>query len=215
MKLFTYYRSSAAYRVRIALNIKGLNVEAVPVHLVKDGGQQKAPEYLDKNPQGLVPLLELDDESSITQSLAMIEYLDELHPEPSLIPGDALERAQVRALSLAIACDIHPLNNLRVLQYLTRELGSSDEQKNQWYQHWIQQGFTAVEKTLSQTSLNGEFCITEQPTMADCCLIPQAYNAQRFKVDMSPYPLISSINEHCLSLPAFAQAAPAKQADAE
>lgn len=211
MKLYTYYRSSAAYRVRIALNLKGLSYEAIPVHLVKNGGEQRGEAYLQKNPQGLVPLLE-DDAVLINQSLAIIEYLEEKHPQPALLPSDANLRAQTRSLAHMIAMDIHPLNNLRVLQYLSAELKISDEQKSAWYRHWVEQGFAAIETRLSGKTA---FCVGAQPTMADVCLVPQVYNAARFNVDLKRYPEILRINQNCLSLPAFADAAPELQADAE
>lgn len=215
MKLYTYYRSSAAFRVRIALNLKGLSYEAVPVHLVKDGGQQRRPDYLEKNPQGLVPMLETEARDELTQSLAIIEYLDETYPEPNLLPRSSLEKAKARALCQAIACDIHPLNNLRVLQYLTNTLGISAEQKNDWYKHWVEVGFAAFETMLAETSKHREYCFGEAPSIVDCVLVPQVYNAERFAVDMSAYPLISDINSHCLTLDAFVDALPENQADAE
>lgn len=214
MKLYTYFRSSAAYRVRIALNLKGLDYESIPVHLVKNGGEQKSPEYLAKNPQGLVPLFETDSAETISQSLAIIEYLEEIHPEPALLPSDALERARVRALALAVAADLHPLNNLRVLQRLSNELQVTDEQKSQWYQHWVKQGFTALEAMLTEANGTGDFCHGNQPSIADCCLIPQVYNAERFKCQMDDYPTIQRITENCLALDAFQKAVPENQADA-
>lgn len=212
MKLYTYYRSSAAYRVRIALNLKGLNATSIPVSLVKDGGQQHAIDYRKKHPQGLVPLLEVGDDG-FTQSLAIMEYLDEVYPGPELLPKKPDDRARVRALALAIACDVHPLNNLRVLKYLAAQLNVSDAEKHAWYQHWIIEGFTALEQSLSWMNSNGRFCFGETATMADCCLVPQVYNAVRFEVDMTPFPLISSINAHCLSQDEFDRAAPENQAD--
>lgn len=214
MKLYSYFRSSAAYRVRIALNLKGLAPEVVPIHLLKDGGMQLKPEYHDINPQGLVPALE-DQGQILSQSLAIIEYLDEVQPEPALLPGDALTRAHIRALSLSVACDIHPLNNLRVLRYLSNTLAVSDEQKNVWYAHWCLQGFTALEAMLAKDPRTGLFCVGDTPTMADCCLVPQVFNAQRFNIDLSAMPTVLKINEQCLQHPAFINAAPGLQVDAE
>lgn len=213
MKLYTYYRSSAAYRTRIALNLKGLAFDSVPVHLVRDGGEQHSEAHLARNPQGLVPVLE-HEQNMLSQSLAIIEYLDEEYPEPSLLPGNAAQRASIRSIAQSIACDIHPLNNLRVLQYLSQELSVTDQQKSEWYVHWVEKGFAALEQTLKRSSLDGQFCLAGQATLADCCLIPQVYNAQRFNVDMTAYPTLSSINDHCLSLSAFSEAAPEQQADA-
>ncbi len=215
MKLYTYFRSSAAYRVRIALNLKGLPYDSVPVHLVKDGGQQLQASYQAKNPQKLIPALELEDGTVLTQSLAIMEYLDEAHPAAAaLLPQGTIARAQVRALAQAIACDIHPLNNLRVLKYLSGTLQVSDEVKNAWYQHWVQAGFSAIETMLANSPDTGKCCFGDTPTLADCCLIPQVYNAERFNVDMAAYPTIARITAHCRSLPAFQQAAPEQQADA-
>lgn len=214
MKLYTYFRSSAAYRVRIALNLKGLAWEAVPVHLVKDGGQHRKPDYLTLNPAGLVPALE-DDGQVLTQSLAIIEYLDETHPEPPLLPADALGRARVRAIAQAIACDIHPINNLRVLQYLKRELGVSDAQKDAWYRHWCELGLAAVEAMLAGDARTGRFCHGEAPGLADCCLVPQVFNARRFGANLDAMPTILRIVEACETLDAFRLAAPGMQPDAE
>jgi maleylacetoacetate isomerase len=215
MKLYTYYRSSAAFRVRIALNLKGLHYDSIPIHLVKDGGQQRHQGYLEKNPQGLVPMLQTEDEQNLSQSMAIIEYLEEVFPQPALLPESPVQRAQVRAISQAIACDIHPLNNLRVLQYLTNTLKQDVEQKNTWYRHWVKQGFAALEVTLSSSETTGRFCFGDTPGMADCLLIPQVYNAQRFAVNMADYPTIAGINESCLALDEFAQALPENQPDAE
>lgn len=214
MKLYTYYRSSAAYRVRIALNLKSLGYDAVPVHLTRAGGEQRLPDYLALNPAGLVPTLD-DDGVVLTQSLAIIEYLDETHPEPALLPGDAVERARVRALAQAITCDIHPINNLRVLQYLTRELGVSDTQKNAWYRHWVEIGLEAVEAKLADNPGTGAFCHGDTPTLADCCLVPQVFNARRFDCDLGALPTVMRIVEHCEALDAFQHAAPGAQPDAE
>lgn len=213
MKLYSYYRSSAAYRVRIALNLKKLAYDTAFVHLVKQGGEQKLPEYAKLNPQKRVPSLE-DKGQIFTQSLAIIEYLDETHPEHPLLPAAPAERARVRALSQLIACDTHPLNNLRVLQYLQNQLGASEAAKTEWYSHWIQESFTALESML-QSAQTGRFCHGNTPTLADCCLIPQVYNARRFNVDLSAYPTIMRIVGECESLPEFQAAAPENQPDAE
>ncbi|MGH8403351.1 MAG: maleylacetoacetate isomerase [Gammaproteobacteria bacterium] len=213
MELYTYFRSSAAYRVRIALNLKGIKADYRYVHLVKDGGQQHRPEYLAVNPQGLVPAL-VDNGHVLTQSLAIIEYLDETHPQPPLLPKDALGRARVRALAQVVACDIHPVNNQRILKYLEKEFGANEAARNQWYRHWIIEGFSALEKLLAGNPATGKFCHRDQPTLADVCLVPQVFNAKRFAVDLAPYPTINCINNHCLTLKAFADAAPEKQADA-
>ena len=213
MKLYSYYRSSAAYRVRIALNLKQLPYETIGVHLLKNGGEQKQPEYSAKNPQKLVPALE-DNGQVLTQSLAIIDYLDEAYPAHSLLPATAVERARVRAMAQLIACDIHPLNNLRVLGYLKNQLGADETAKTEWYRHWIKEGFAALE-ILLQSEQTGRFCHGDKPTLADCCLIPQVYNARRFQVDLSPYPTISRIAAECEALPAFQTAAPENQPDAE
>ena len=214
MKLYTYYRSSAAYRVRIALNLKQLAYEAVPVHLVRGGGQQRQADYLALNPAGLVPTL-VDGRNVLSQSLAIIEYLDETHPDPALLPGTAADRARIRAIAQTIACDIHPINNLRVLQYLTREFGVSDDQKNAWYRQWIEVGLGAVEAMLATDPRTAEFCHGDAPTLADCCLVPQVFNARRFGCDLGAMPVILRIVERCAGLDAFHRAAPEQQADAE
>ena len=214
MKLYDYFRSSAAYRVRIALNLKGVTPdERTFVHLRM--GSQRAQDYLALNPQGLVPALALDDGHVLTQSLAIIEYLDETHPEPPLLPADPIGRARVRAIALSIACDIHPLDNLRVLNYLIGTLGVAREQKDGWYRYWIDVGFEALEKSLARDAATGRFCHGEQPTLADVCLVPQMANARRFNIDLSPYPTLVRIEAACNALPAFANAAPARQPDAE
>jgi len=214
MKLYDYFRSSAAYRVRIALNLKGLKPdERTFVHLRM--GSQRAQDYLALNPQGLVPALELDDGRVLTQSLAIVEYLDESHPSPPLLPKDATGRARVRAIALGIACEIHPLNNLRVLNYLTGTLGATDAQRNGWYKYWVDVGFEALESQLERDDETGTFCHGESPTLADICLVPQLANARRFKVDVTPYPTLTRIEAACNALPAFAQAAPSQQPDAE
>jgi len=213
MKLYDYYRSSAAYRVRIALNLKGVAPERVFVHLRK--GVQRTDDYLDLNPQGLVPALALDGGPTLTQSLAIVEWLDETHPHPPLLPGDATARARVRAIALSIACEIHPLNNLRVLQYLTGTLGVAEAQKDGWYRYWVDTGFEALERQLAREKSTGRFCHGDTPSLADVCLVPQLANARRFNVDVTPYPTLTRIEAACNALPAFADAAPANQPDAE
>jgi maleylpyruvate isomerase len=214
MKLYTYFRSSAAYRVRIALNLKGLPYEAVPVHLLKDGGQQLSPEYRAVNPSALVPSLQ-DGDATLSQSLAIIEYLEETQPQVALLPRDPLGRARVRALALMVACDIHPITNLRVLKYLTGTLGVPEDAKTEWYRHWVREGLAAIEAHLARDAQTGRFCHGDSPTMADCCLVPQVFNARRFEVDLGPYPTIASIDAACAELPAFADAHPGRQGDAE
>lgn len=214
MKLHTYYRSSASYRVRIALNLKGLAADPSYVHLSKNGGEQFGPAFDSLNPQHLLPVLE-DDGLVLPQSLAIIEYLDETRPELPLLPADPKGRARVRALSQAIAADIHPLNNLRVLKYLSEELGVSADQKNAWYRHWVALGLDALERQLAAHPATGRFCHGDTPTMADCCLVPQLYNARRFECDLSGYPTLLAIDERCAALPAFADARPEAQPDAQ
>lgn len=214
LRLYSYFRSSASYRVRIALNLKGLEYETVPVHLVQDGGRQHAAAFRALNPAGQVPVL--DDHGQVfTQSLAIVEYLEETHPEPPLLPQDAAGRARVRAIAQAIACDIHPLNNLRVLQYLTRQLHVDEAAKTAWYRHWAEQGLAAVESMLAGDLRTGRFCHGDRPTMADLCLVPQVFNARRFDCHLDDLPTVMRINEACLNLPAFAAAAPSRQPDAE
>ena len=213
MKLYDYFRSSAAYRVRIALNLKGVASERASVHLRR--GAQRAEDYLAMNPQGLVPALVTDSGDVLTQSLAIIEWLEESYPQPPLLPRDAPGRARVRALSLAIACDIHPLNNLRVLNYLTGTLGATDAQKDGWYRYWCDVGLEALETQLAREASTGKFCHGDTPTMADICLVPQLANARRVDLDLSPYPTLLSIETACTALPAFAAAAPHRQPDAE
>lgn len=217
MKLYSYFRSSASYRVRIALNLKGLAYEQIPVHLVKDGGQQLTPAYRAIHADALVPAL-VDDSGAgdlnITQSLAIIEYLDETHPQVPLLPATAAERAFVRGIALAIACDIHPINNLRVLKYLTGNLKVSETDKDAWYRHWCEQGLQALETTLARDPRVGDFCCGDAPTLADCCLIPQLYNARRFNCDVSALPTLLRIDTHCRALEAFIKAAPENQPDA-
>jgi maleylacetoacetate isomerase/maleylpyruvate isomerase len=211
VKLYTYFRSSAAFRVRIALNLKKLGYEPVFVHLAK--GEHRAPAYAKVNPQALVPTLELDDGTRLNQSLAIIEYLDETHPQPALIPRDGKARAKVRSLSLLIASEIHPVNNLRVLQHLKRALGQNEDQINTWYRHWIADGLAKLEAELG--SSKGKFCHGDSPTMADCCLVPQIFNAQRYQSDLAPYSNVMRIFEACMKLDAFDRAQPSKQPDAE
>lgn len=213
MKLYTYFRSSAAYRVRIALNLKGLEAELIPLDLLKDGGEQFGAEYDALNPYHLVPLLE-DDGMLSTQSLAIIEYLDETNPGNPLLPSTPRARARVRALSQVIACDIHPLNNLRVLKYLKRKLNVSSEQKDEWYRHWISLGLEALERQLVRDPETGLFCHGDTPTMADCCLVPQLYNARKFDCDLTRYPALVAIAARCDDLSAFDDARPQKQQDA-
>jgi maleylacetoacetate isomerase len=211
VKLYTYFRSSAAFRVRIALNLKGLAYEPVFVHLAK--GEHRAAAYAKVNPQALLPTLELDDGTRLTQSLAIIEYLDEKHPQKPLVPKDAPQRARVRSLSYLIASEIHPLNNLRVLQHLKRALSQSEDQVNAWYRHWIADGLAKLEAELA--SSKGRFCHGDTPTMADCCLVPQIFNAKRYQSDLAPYPETMRVFEACMHLEAFDRAQPSKQPDAE
>lgn len=219
LRLYTYWRSSAAYRVRIALNLKSLPFESVPKHLVRDGGEQRKADYLAVNPQGFVPALD-DDGFVIPQSLAICEYLEEIHPEPRLLPGSARDRAVVRGMALAIACDVHPLNNLAIMQYLRDPLGADDAAVRQWVHHWIARGFAALERWVAACAPGREpavlrYCHGAQPTLADVCLVPQVYNARRFAVDLAPYPRLVAISSHLESLPAFAAARPEAQPDAE
>jgi len=213
LRLYSYWRSSAAYRVRIGLNLKGLAYDTVPVHLVLDGGQQHSEAYRDLNPQALVPTL-CHGQRRLTQSLAILEYLDEVWPSPPLLPATARERQRVRALALLVACDVHPLNNLRVLQYFEHEWNVPQPERDQWVKHWIEDGFRAAEALLAEHPSTGDFCEGEKPTLADCCLVPQVYNARRFGVDLAPYPTIRRIEAACLALPAFDAARPENQPDA-
>jgi maleylacetoacetate isomerase len=209
MRLYDYWRSSAAYRVRIALNFKGLDYEQIVVDL--RGGAQRAPEFLKLNPQGLVPVLE-DDGARLFQSLPILNYLEERCPEPALLPKDLAGRATARAIAVAIACEIHPLNNLRVLQYLERELGLDEAQRRSWYQHWIAEGLGPLETIIAASA--GAFCVGDAPSLADVCLVPQVYNARRYRCDLAPYPTIRRIDERCGQIEAFARAAPERQPDA-
>jgi maleylacetoacetate isomerase/maleylpyruvate isomerase len=211
VKLYTYFRSSAAFRVRIALNLKGIAYQPVFVHLAK--GEHRAADYAKVNPQALLPTLELDDGTRLNQSLAIIEYLDERHPQKPLVPKDAQQRARVRSLSYLIASEIHPLNNLRVLQHLKRALNQGEDQVSAWYRHWIADGLTKLEAELA--SDRGKFCHGEAPTMADCCLVPQIFNAKRYQSDLAPYPQTMRVFEACMQLEAFDRAQPSKQPDAE
>jgi maleylacetoacetate isomerase len=212
MKFYTYANSSAAYRVRIALNLKGLKPEPIYVNLLKDGGEQRKTDYKAINPQGLVPAL-VHDGHAIGQSLAIIEYLDEIHPSPELMPRDALGRARVRQIALAIACDIHPLNNLSIRQYLKSPLGQSDDDIANWYRHWIDRGFAALETLLSGDE-TGRFAHGDTPTLADICIVPQLYNARRYKIPLDDYPILTRIDAEARALKAFADAAPEAQPDA-
>ncbi len=214
MKLYSYFRSSAAYRVRIALNLKGLAYEYAPIHLLRDGGQQLKPDYRELNPDGIVPTF-IDGDNILTQSLAIIEYLDETHPKPALLPGTPLDRAFVRSVALQIACEIHPVDNLRILKYLKHTLKVGDEAKDTWYRHWLESGFESLEKRLANDSRVGKLCFGDAPTLADLCLVPQVYNARRFNLDMSRYPTIERIADHAAQIDAFARAAPGQQPDAE
>ena len=211
MKLYGYWRSSAAYRVRIALNLKGLAVEDEFVHLQKFDQRDDA--YLALNPQGLVPTL-VDGDVHFSQSMAIIEYLDERHPEPALLPDDLTGRARVRQLAQVVACDIHPINNLKVLNYLIQELGVTDDDRLKWYRHWVHQSFRGLEVLVSISPAASKFCHGNQPTLADLCLVPQLYNARRFEVDLSAYPNLVRIDETCRAMDAFANAAPERQPDA-
>lgn len=210
--LYTYWRSSAAFRVRIALAVKQLSVTQVPVHLLKNGGEQKAPAYQQLNPAQLVPCLQ-DGELTLNQSLAIIEYLDQQHPAEPLLPKDPALQAQVRAFALDIACDIHPLNNLRVLQYLTGTLGVTEEQKLAWIHHWLNSGFAAIEQRLQRSA--GRYCFGDTLTLADVCLVPQVYNAVRFNLPMAAYPTIERLYTELMAQPAFHNAAPEQQSDAQ
>lgn len=214
LKLYGYWRSTAAYRVRIALNLKQVSYSQESVHLVKEGGQQHKPEYLELNPQALVPTL-VDDGTTIGQSLAILEYLEDKYPTPALLPEDIKQKAIVRQLCQIIACDVHPLNNLRVLQYLQNNLSVSDKDKTAWYHHWIDKGFTAYEGILTKHNISGDYSLGEELSMADACLIPQIYNANRFGFSMDKFPRLNQINENCLKLERFQNAIPENQPDAE
>ena len=210
--LYSYWRSSAAYRVA-SVNLKGLKYEIAPVHLVRGGGEQHGADFAALNPQELVPVLQ-HGQRSLRQSLAILEYLDEMWPSPPLLPATARDRVRVRALAQAVACDIHPLNNLRVLQYLEHDWGVPQPEREVWIKHWIAEGFHAIEAMLADNPSTGEFCDGHLPSIADCCLVPQVYNARRFGVDMSLYPVITRIEQNCLEQPAFDAARPERQPDA-
>lgn len=212
MRLYTYFRSSAAFRVRIALNLKQLAYEPVAISLPK--GAHRNDDFGAVNPQRLIPAL-VNDGNLLTQSLAIIEYLEEKHPEPPLLPRDLPGRARVRSLAMLIACEIHPLNNLRVLQHLKRNLGQTEEQINTWYRHWVAEGLAKLEANLTQTSETGKFCHGDSPTLADCCLVPQVFNAKRYECDLAPYPVAMRAFDACMQLEAFDRAQPMKQPDAE
>jgi maleylacetoacetate isomerase len=212
--LYGYWRSSASYRVRMALNLKGLDYEQRFVHLVRDGGQQYLPDYIALNAQSQVPTLRHGDRV-LTQSPAILEYLEEVFPDPPLLPGDPDGRARVRSLAAVIACDIHPLNNLRVLKYLTGTLGVDESDKLAWYRYWVTLGLDAVEKRLSADAETGDCCHGDTPTLADCCLLPQVYNARRFECDESRWPAVRRIAAHLAGIPAIHRAAPENQPDAE
>jgi maleylpyruvate isomerase len=212
--LYTYFRSSASYRVRIALNLKGLSARYVPIHLTRGGGEQFTRDFGALNPLALVPVLNEGD-VRLTQSLAILEYLDERYPSPPLLPASIEDRARVRQLALTVVCEIHPLNNLRVLKYLTGTLGLTEEAKVAWIQHWIKLGFEAFEVELGTSKSRGRFCFGDSPTIADCCLVPQLFNAQRFNVDLSAFPMLLAIHRGCEALPAFQAAHPSRQSDFE
>ena len=215
MKLYSFFRSSAAYRVRIALAVKGLEYETVAKHLRRGGGEQKRADYLAVNPQGLVPTLD-DGGVVVPQSLAILEYLEEAYPKsPRLLPERPADRAAVRAMALAVACDVHPLNNLRVLNYLKAELGQSEETTNVWIRHWIGEGFRALEQSIRTHTGDGRHCFGSAVTLADVCLVPQVYNARRFAADLASFPTLFAVSESLERLPAFAAARPEAQPDAE
>ncbi|HEY6366632.1 MAG TPA: maleylacetoacetate isomerase [Candidatus Binatia bacterium] len=214
MKLYTFFRSSASYRVRIALNLKGLTYEQIPIHLRRAGGEQFAGSYKAINPQGLVPTLD-DGGQILTQSLAIIEYLEERYPKPPLLPTDSADRARVRSMALIIACEIHPIQNLRILVHLKNNLRQSEDDLNRWARHWIDLGLSALEQMTTSTLKRGKFCFGDTPTLADICLVPQLANARRFGCDLSAYPTLLQVETACNALPAFANAAPEKQPDAE
>ncbi|MGF6726167.1 maleylpyruvate isomerase [Paraburkholderia sp. GAS41] len=214
MKLYSYFRSSAAFRVRIALNLKNLPYDYAPVHLLRDGGEQLKPAYRSLNPDAIVPTF-VEGDHVLQQSLAIIEYLEETHPEPPLLPKSPVDRAYVRSVALQVACEIHPLNNLRVLKYLKHSVGTDDATRDEWYRHWIESGFATLEQHLAGDSRTGKLCFGDTPTLADACLVPQVFNAQRFKIDVGQFPTIQRIYDHATQLDAFARAAPGVQPDAE
>lgn len=212
MKLYSYFRSSAAYRVRIALNLKNVEHEIVPVHLLRDGGEQFSASYRELNPAALVPVL-VDGTTVITQSMAIIEYMEESRPGPALLPRDFAARAYVRAAAQTVACEIHPLNNLRVLNYLVAEMGLVEDEKLRWYRHWTETGLGALETLVSRSGLSGRFCCGDSPSIADCVLVPQIFNAERFQCSLEHVPTLVAIANRCRELPAFQRAAPAAQVD--
>ena len=212
MRLYSYWRSTAAYRVRIALNMKGLEYETVPVHLLEDGGQQHAPDYVALNPSHLVPTLVLDDGTPLTQSLAICEYLDITNPEPPLLPSDPIERAHVKAAALVLAADVHPVNNLRVVQHLEARFGASREDSAEWMRHWTGKGFDALQQMVRDDT---PFAFGDAPGFADICLVAQYYNARRWDLDLTPYARLTEIEQNCLALPAFDAARPENQPDAQ
>ncbi|HXT52992.1 MAG TPA: maleylacetoacetate isomerase [Candidatus Eisenbacteria bacterium] len=214
MKLYTFFRSSASFRVRIALNLKNLSYDQIPIHLRRGGGEQFRANYQNINAQALVPTLE-DDGRYLIQSLAIVEYLEEKYPSPPLLPKAAADRAVVRSMALVIACEVHPIQNLRVLNYIKKEYQQNDEQVNRWAQHWIELGLAALEQMINAQTARGTFCFGDTPTLADICLVPQLGNARRFGCDLSRYPKILSVEKACIVIPAFADAAPDKQPDAE
>lgn len=216
MKLYDYYRSTASYRVRIALHAKGLLFEQEPVHLVNNGGEQHSNAYKKINPQSLVPSLRLDNTETLTQSLSMIEYLEESYPAPALLPASPIDKAHVRSLSLLIACDMHPLNNLRVLKQLRSQFKADEAAVNDWYHHWLKVGFDAFEKQLQKSETQPmQYCYGNRLSLADICLVPQVFNARRFNFSLADYPLIEAVDAHCQTLPAFKKAAPENQGAAE
>ena len=214
MKLYSFFRSSASYRVRIALNFKGVSYEQAPIHLRRGGGEQFTAAYKAVNPQALVPALE-DNGKILTQSLAIIEYLEDKYPRPPLLPADPADKALVRGMALIIACEVHPIQNLRVLNYVKKEYNPTDDQVNRWAQHWINLGLTALEQLIAAQPNHGKFCFGDTPTLADICLVPQLGNARRYGSDLSQYPNILGVEKNCMTLPAFVNAAPEKQPDAE
>jgi maleylacetoacetate isomerase len=212
MRLYSYFRSGTSHRVRIALNLKGLAYETVPVHLLK--GEQRQEAYRAVNPQGLVPMLE-DGGTRVTQSLAIIEYLERVHPEPPLLPADPVGEARARSLALVVACEMHPLNNLRVLKYLSRTLGLDQAVRDAWSRHWMAEGFAALERRLAAEPETGRFCHGDRPTLADVCLVPQVVSSERWGTDLGPYPTVRRIHDACMELEPFVRAMPASQPDAE
>lgn len=212
MRLYTYFRSSAAWRARILLGLKNLTAEQCPVHLARDGGEQHAPHFVARNPQHLIPVLELDDGTVIAQSIAIAEYLEETRPRPPLLPSDPLARAHIRRIMAAVACDIHPLNNLRVLRYLAHPLGHDEATRDAWYRHWVEEGLAALEAIVAPRA--GRFCYGDAPTLADVFLVPQLGNARRYRCDLAACPTLVDIDRRCAELPAFAAARPEAQPDA-